>query len=138
MSAFAQAVREATFSRQKKEHLVEGTVSATISYVSQAFRSNAREDPRLDADGKTCFLLQERFRGYKNADKARQKQKSLPASVLRKMHEVSITPWDFAVTNLLITALFFAMRSCEYLDKVSGRKQMDQISEIEEHHLQKE
>jgi len=31
------------------------------------------------------------------------------------MHEVSLTPWDFAVTNLLIMALFFAMRSCEYL-----------------------
>jgi len=42
-------------------------------------------------------------------------QKALPASVLRKMHEVSITPWDFAVTNVLIMALFFAMRSCEYL-----------------------
>ena len=43
------------------------------------------------------------------------KQKALPASVLRKMHNLSVTPWDFAVTNLLIMALFFAMRSCEYL-----------------------
>ena len=54
-------------------------------------------------------------RGYKNADKATKKQKALPASVLRTMHDVSLTPWDFAVTNLLIMALFFAMRSCEYL-----------------------
>jgi len=31
------------------------------------------------------------------------------------MHEVSLTQWDFAVPNLLKMALFFAMRSCEYL-----------------------
>ena len=69
----------------------------------------------MDADGKTCFLLQEQYRGYKNEDKTKNKQKALPASVLRKMHDVSLTPWDFAVTHLLVLALFFAMRSCEYL-----------------------
>ena len=31
------------------------------------------------------------------------------------MHDVATTPWDKAVTQLLIGAIFFAMRSCEYL-----------------------
>ena len=35
--------------------------------------------------------------------------------VLRKMHDIASTPWDKAVTQLLIGAIFFAMRSCEYL-----------------------
>ena len=35
--------------------------------------------------------------------------------VLRKMHELAETEWDTAVTQLLIGAIFFAMRSCEYL-----------------------
>ena len=36
-------------------------------------------------------------------------------TVLRKMHELAETEWDKAVTHLLIGAIFFAMRSCEYL-----------------------
>ena len=32
------------------------------------------------------------------------------------MNELSTTPWEIAVTHLLILALFFAMRSCEYLE----------------------
>ena len=36
-------------------------------------------------------------------------------SVLRKMHEIADSPKDKALTWLLISAIFFAMRSCEYL-----------------------
>ena len=116
MSAFAQAMRESTFSRQSKESLVQSTVETTLSYVAQTFRAGDRPDPRLDLDGKTCFLLQEQWRGYKNTDKYRKKQKALPASVLRKMYKLSTTEWEIALTHLLILALFFAIRSCEYLE----------------------
>jgi hypothetical protein len=115
ISSFAEAVREATFSPRNQETLVEGTVNATVTFVAQAFRTNSREDPRLDADRKTCFLHQEQYRGYGNQDKARAKQKALPASVLRRMFEWSSSPWEMAVTWLLVLAFFFAMRSCEYL-----------------------
>jgi hypothetical protein len=113
ISSFAQAVREATFSPQNQETLVEGTVNDTVTFVAHAFRTNSSEDPRLDADSKTCFLLEEQYRGYGNQDKARAKQKSLPASVLRRMFEWSSSPWEMAVTWLLVLAFFFAMRSCE-------------------------
>ena len=96
--------------------MVQGIVETTISYVAQAFRASDRPDPRLDLDGKTCFLLQEQWRGYKNTDKNRKKQKALPASVLRKMYEFSSTDWEFALTHLFVLALFFAMRSCEYME----------------------
>ena len=116
LSAFAQAVREASFSRQNKEHLVQSTVEATLSYVAQAFRASNRQDPRLDLDGKTCFLIQEQWRGYKNKDKNRKKQKALPDSVFQKMHALATSDWDVALSYLFIMALFFAMRSCEYLE----------------------
>ena len=32
------------------------------------------------------------------------------------MNTVSFTPWEKAVTHLLILALFFAMPSCKYLE----------------------
>ena len=115
MSAFAQAIREATFSQRNRGELVEGTVNASLSYVAQAFRADNRPDPRLDIDGKLCFLLQEQFRGYRNQDGTKNKQKALPMKVLRKMHELSTTDRDKAIAWLSIGAIFFAMRSCEYL-----------------------
>jgi hypothetical protein len=95
---------------------VEGTVQATLSYVAQAFGANNRPDPRLDSDGKTCFMLHELSRAYRNQDKSRKKQKALPMMVLRKILEVSETPWQQATSWLLIGAIFFAMRSCKYLN----------------------
>ena len=43
------------------------------------------------------------------------KQKALPMMVLRKMMDLSITENQKIQTWLLIGAIFFAMRSCEYL-----------------------
>ena len=122
MSAFAQAVRDATFSPTNREILVEGSVNATLSYVAQAFRSNNQADPRLDVDGKTCFMLQEQYRGYRNSDGSRDKQKALPMLVLRKMLDLASSERDKAVSWLLIGAIFFAMQSCEYLKTAAEEK----------------
>ena len=84
MLSFDQYMQEETLTRINKDDLVEVKVSATLSYVVQALRSNNRPDPRLDADGKTCFILQEKFRGYLNQYGTKLKQKALPMMVLRK------------------------------------------------------
>ena len=115
MSAFAQAMREATFTRRNKDELVEGTFSPNLSHVAQALRSNNRPDPRLDADIKICFILQEQFRGYCNQDGTKLKQKALPMMLLRKMPELTVSERDKAISWLLIVAIFFAIISCEYL-----------------------
>ena len=115
MSSFAQAIRKGTFSRGHHGELVEGTVATTLAHVAQAFRSNNRNDPRLDRDGKTCFILQEQYRAYSNQDRAKQKQKALPIRVLKKMHQLSQTHKELALSHICIGAFFFAMRSCEYL-----------------------
>ena len=56
-------------------------------------------------------------------DGARKKQKALPMQVLRTMMQVSNTEWEVATSWLLIGAIFFAMRSCEYL-QTSSREDM--------------
>ena len=83
--------------------------------MAQAFRTNNKCDPRLDQDGKTCFILQEQLRGYRNLDGATIKQKALPLSAIRKILELATTEKDSALAWLFIGATFFAMRSCEYL-----------------------
>ena len=49
-------------------------------------------------------------------DGSRKEQKALPMLVLRKMMELSKSEWETATSWLLIGAIFFAMRSCEYLE----------------------
>ena len=82
-----------------------------------------------------CFLLTEQWRAYRNQDGSRRKQKALPLSVLRKMMEVSTTEWDIATSWLLIGGLFFAMRSCEYLqtsaDESSKRTKILRLKNIQ-------
>lgn len=115
VSAFAQAVREAAFSKGDRESLVAKSVSTTLSHVVQTFRSNHRPDPRLDSDGRTCILLEDLFRAYRAADGSEKKQKALPFSVLRTMAELAVSDKDHFITDLLIGAMFFTMRSCEYI-----------------------
>ena len=93
--------------------MVEGLVTATIAHVAQTFKVNNRNDPRLDQDGKTSFKLEEQFKGYRNLDGSKHKQKALPLSVIRKIIEVAITKKDLAIAWLLTGAIFFAMRPCE-------------------------
>ena len=57
ISGYAQSIREGTFSKGNHTNLVEGTVSNTLAHVAQDFRANNRKDPRLDNDGKICFIL---------------------------------------------------------------------------------
>ena len=117
--------------------MVEGSVTTTVVHVTQTFRANNRKDPRLDQDGKTSFMLQEQFKGYRNLDGAKQKQKALPMSVIRKKLEVAITDLDLKIARLLTGALFFAMRSCEYLE--TGREEVskDKNNKIEEYNIEK-
>ena len=85
-------------------------------------------------DGKTNFILQEQLRGYKNLDGAKLKQKALPLSAVRKMMEMAVTHKDHAMAWLFVGAIFFAMRSCEYLqtgkDELSKRTKIIRIKNI--------
>ena len=62
-----------------------------------------------------CFLLTEQWQGNRNQDGSQRKQKALPMLVLRRMIKLSNNAWEEAVTWLLVGAIFFAMRLCEYL-----------------------
>ena len=114
-SAFAQAMREASYSGKSFTTLVEGTVRAAVDHVAQTFRSNNRPDPRNDDGGNLNWLLQQQYKGYKNLDKNTTQQKALPLIVLRHLYKRRNTVENLAIAQLCIGAICFAMRSCEYL-----------------------
>ena len=113
--AFAQAMREATFSKGNVNSLAEGTIRTTIDYVAQTFRADNRPDPKVDDGGRLSCILQQQYKGYKNLDGNTKQQKALPLIVLRELAKNKSTVENLALAQLVIGAFFFAMRSCEYL-----------------------
>mmetsp|Transcript_26797 Transcript_26797/g.41573 ORF Transcript_26797/g.41573 Transcript_26797/m.41573 type:complete len:325 (+) Transcript_26797:1020-1994(+) len=115
MLAFAHAVYSGQFS---SPHVVRplqsSSVKETIANVSATFRFHNRPNPTLDQFGKPSLILQRQWRAYTNADRIRKYQKAIPQSVLRRLRELAQTEMDKALTDLVIGAYFFAMRSCEY------------------------
>ncbi len=115
LGAFAMAIREGRFSRDRSEPLVEGTVRGTISCVVQAFRESGRQNPTKDTDNMLSILLSRQFRAYRNDDPKEVQQKALPFSILDELAKRQFSELDRAIAQLTISAAFFACRSCEYL-----------------------
>jgi hypothetical protein len=114
LGAFAMAVREGRFSRDRDETLVEGTVRGAVSHVVQAFRSAGRQNPTKDEDHELSILLSRQLRAFKNDDPQQQQQKAIPFIVLDELAKRQTTELDSALAQLTIGAAFFACRSCEY------------------------
>lgn len=121
LSAFAQAVRDARFSPARFHVITCGVVNSTLSHVASAFRSHDRPDPRLDVDGEIAFILRRQLKGYTNTDPGKKPQQAISSEILERLYHLSLTDQDQAITSLLISAFFFAMRSCEYCT-VTGRR----------------
>lgn len=116
------AVQRAEDNHKHKGNVVAGTVRKTIGKVAQAFRGHDEPDPRLDKDYKTHTHLETIFSGMQSQDPQKKQQKALPPAVLLYIFDKGQTnPFLCIVANILIAALFFACRSCEYL-KTSGER----------------
>jgi hypothetical protein len=117
LGAFAHAVRSKDFSESTRGNaeLVASTCKSAVSNVCQAFRFNDRRDPSLDKDGKTSLLLQRQYKGYTNKDPSTKQQKPIPITLLREMTGRDTKDTGLiAFHQLIMLAVFFAMRSCEY------------------------
>ena len=61
LGAFAMAVREGRYSRDRHEVLVEGTVRGAVSHVVQAFRAAGRQNPTKDNDRELNIHLSRQY-----------------------------------------------------------------------------
>ena len=127
MGAFALALREGRFSRQNFSSLAEGTIRNSISFLAQTFRENDRPNPTKDEDGELGRFLSRLFRSFRNNDPNPVQQKAIPAILLREIAKLQITESQRAISQLVIGAFFFAMRSCEYLKVPQSEKRQTDI-----------
>ena len=83
--------------------------------MGSSFRDNFRRDHRLDEDGKPSRVLSKQYKGYKNKDPTESQQKALPICVAKQVIQDQATAKAQASGKLIVGAMVFAMRSCEYL-----------------------
>ena len=79
-------------------------------------------DPKLDEDGKPTRILQKQYKGYQNKDPNQKQQKVIPFCIIKQINASKSTEKEKATSRLITGAIFFAMRSCEYI-KVSASEQ---------------
>jgi len=117
ITLFAQYLRSKPTSTGRVPELAEGSIRNTISTVAQTFLENHAADPRIANDGNTAISIRRILAGFKALDSNDKRQKAIPISVIRQVHKLyskSNDPQAIAVSQLIVGAFFFAMRSCEY------------------------
>lgn len=119
LCAFAQSVRDCTWSRSTKGYpqIKSESCQAAVQGVAQAFVASGRLNPTLDAQtGRRALLLHRLFRGMHNNDPGVRHQKCIPYALLTQLFHTPRTTAAGTLFNHLATlAYFFALRSCEYL-----------------------
>jgi hypothetical protein len=120
--AFATAIRDGRFSSNAFKTLAARTVRNTISSVCSTFREHGRPNPSKDKDLQSCFLLQRQYRSYANDDPKQKQQKAIPMCVIAEIAKRRTTELQKAIGQLITVAIFFAMRSCEYLKVTQAKK----------------
>jgi hypothetical protein len=121
------AVREARFSRASHERLAAGTVKDTVQYVCATFRENGYPNPSIDNDSLPAYILQREFRSFKNTDPEEKHQKAIPISVISELIHQDGTNLERAIGELATIGIFFAMRSCEYLQVAKPNQRRTEI-----------
>ena len=98
--------------------------------MAKAFLVAGRPDPRLVPNTQdTSPLFTDLLRAYGEEDPAATRQKALPIDlVIHILHLPTTNPREYNARRLFSIAVFFAMRSCEYLKNPPGeRKSLEVI-----------
>ena len=122
LTGFAYSVRTNQNGRTNRPTLHGSTVGSTIGDLVQAFRQNLRPDPTLDVSGLKAQILTRQIKAYTNKDPPTQHQACLPLVVWKAIAADDNTKQNEAIGQLIVGALFFAMRSCEF-STTSGAEQ---------------
>lgn len=115
LCAFTAAIRRNLFGKTNKDLLHGDTVKSTTRNIRQIFRINGFRDPGSDESGATNIKLTRILNGYKKLDPNTQNQCALPLNIFRLLSFNKLSRRNEHIGLLAVGALFFGMRSCEYL-----------------------
>ncbi len=129
--AFAAALRRRAFSLPSEKDLAGGTVQEAVAKLGEIYRANMGYNP-YHGEGNHGSgphpSLARQFKGMKNQDPGLKQQKALPVCVYRMIiHQArlllpNLSQPATAVSQLLVLAYFWCMRSCEYSEVTGERR----------------
>ena len=122
LQAYAEALRRNLLGPTKKAQLAGSTITAAIRGLCSSFRTNFRQNPILESSGERSIAISRQLTGYTNDDPAPKHQKCLPKSVFEAILNDESSHLTIAIGQLIVGALFFGMRSCEYTTVTGERK----------------
>lgn len=135
LCAFAASVRRNFFGKTNKKVLHGDTVQNTIRHIRQIFRTNGFSDPGSDDSGRTNLKLTRIFNGYKKSDPNTSNQCALPLNVFRLLAFNNLSIKNKHIGLLAVGALFFGMRSCEYLRVKNQDQKQTKLLTLENFHF---
>ena len=93
------------------------TARKALDHVAASFVESGRISPIVDTRGRTHNHIERQSKGYKKDDPSVKHEKALPPIVFRHLLRITRNghPRSQARAILICGALFFAMRSCEYV-----------------------
>jgi len=130
LCAFAAAIRRNHFGRTSRKILLGNSVRDTIRHVRQDFRTHGFSDPGADETGATALQLTRIFNGYKKRDPNIENQNALPLIVFKLLYFNKLTTKNRHLGLITVGALFFGMRSCEYLQVQRASEKQTKLLEI--------
>ena len=90
------------------------TMDATFNNVSATFCKCSLRNPTLDTIGVKSAIVSKQGKGYKKSDPVSRHQLALALSCFKKIYYKQNSLINTAMGQLIMEALFFTMRSCEY------------------------
>jgi hypothetical protein len=129
VASFAIAIRNNEYGKTTKRQLRGDTVSTAINDVGATFRENGYVEPQQEIGGKQSIIIKRIIESFRKSDPPPIQQYALPLSVFRRINTDTETKLDSAISQLIIGALFFGMRSCEYL-KIDENEVNDRLTKV--------
>ena len=129
-SSFAQKLRHNYAGRKAQDGLRGSSVRTEINAISASFRDVGLADPIRHASGELVKLLKDQIEGYEDADPPPIQQSPAPIQVFDLIKRVYLCPQDTACSQLIEGALFFGMRSCEYIKTPGYLKKRTTLLEL--------
>jgi len=128
VTAFGAAYRDNRFTKRGLTPPKADTVGAALDAVAKTFRENNIESPIHEANGTKCIQVRQLLRGFRNQDPSTKHQKAIPMSMLQHAAlRQQNTQEESALSELFRGAIFFAMRSCEYLEVTGGERRTKKL-----------
>ncbi len=129
-SGFAYRLRNNYAGKTSQNELRGQTIRRELNTVSAAFQGNGHDDPIRDGNGNLAQLLSRQLNKYEGDDPPVKKEAPLSLEVFTRVARMRFSHADRATSELICGALFFAMRSCEYLKTPSSKDKKTTLLEL--------